>query len=124
MPIDEPPDNFRQRGRSNFRHRLELVGLAPPHVTPPGPPPSPPAAEVVFFQFRHTGRAPDLAEVAARYGFEAGELDPVFGVVSTGRERDLYLVLAQAAARRRVESTLDPAGDPATRFVIDRGTLP
>jgi len=124
MPRDMPPDDFRETGRSKFRHRLELVGLAPPHITPPGPPPSPPEAEVVFFQFRHAGPAPDLAEVAARYGFDEGELDQVFGVVPTGRDRDLYLVLALAAARSRVECALDPAGDPATGFVIDRRMVP
>lgn len=124
MPRDMPPDDFRETGRSRFRHRLELVGLAPPHVTPPGPPPSQPELEVVFFQFRYAGLAPDLSEVAARYGFEEGELDEAFGVVAAGRERDLYLVLAHAAARPRVESALDPAGDPATGFVTDRGALP
>ncbi len=124
MPRDIPPDDLGQTGRSRFRHRLELVGLAPPYVPTPGPPPSPPAAEVVFFQFRHHGPAPELAEVAARYGFEEGELDQAFGVVARGRERDLYLVLANAASRPRVESALDPAGDPAIGFVLDRGALP
>jgi hypothetical protein len=124
MPRDNPPEDFRQAGRSKFRQRLEMVGLAPPHVAPPGPPSSPPDAEVVFFRFRHAGPGPGLADVAARYGFAEGELDQALGVVPAGRERDLYLVLALAAARARVEPALDPAGDPATGFVLERGTLP
>jgi hypothetical protein len=121
---DTSPDDIRQAGRSRFRQRLELVGLAPPHVAPPGPPPSPRDAAVVFFRFRHAGSVPALVDVAARYGFEVGELDRAFGVVPAGRDRDLYLVLALAAARPRVESALDPAGDPATGFVLERGTPP
>jgi len=123
MPGDMPPDDFRHTGGSRFRQRLELVGLARPHAEPPAPP-SLRMTEVVYFQFRYPGGAPDLADVAARFGFEEDELDQAFGVASAGRERDIYLVLAHASARPRVESGLDPAGDPATRFVIEPGTSP
>jgi hypothetical protein len=117
-------DDSEPPGRRGLRHRLEMVGLAPPHVEPEQPvaPPSP--GRPVFFQFRHRGPPPALTEVASRFGFEAGELDQLFGVVATERDRDLYLVLADSTARARVEANLDAERDSAIGFFTDPTMLP
>lgn len=124
MSMNLPPDDFRPKGGSKFRQRLAMVGLARPQAEPPGPPAAPPMEEVVYFQFRHQGPPPGLAEVAARYGFREGELDAAFGVVPAGRDRHLYLVLARADARSRVAEALDPSSDPTAGFVSNDSMLP
>lgn len=124
MTTRQSQDEFEPPGRRGLRRRLELVGLAPPHAEPEQPAAPPPPGRPVFFQFRHRGPPPPLTEVARRFGFEAEELDPVFGVVATERDRDLYLVLADSAARARVESNLQAGPDSAIGFFTDRTMLP
>jgi hypothetical protein len=74
----------------------------------------------LLFQFRAGGPQgaplPDLTEVARRFGFAAGELDPDYGVVMTDSVDRLCVALASAAARERIESRLDRQADPATGF--------
>lgn len=58
-------------------------------------------------QFRHRGpAAPTLAEVCERFGLNAEELDPVFGVIATDPEAGLYAVLVAETSTERVAKAL------------------
>ena len=124
MAAGQFQDDSEPPGRRGLRRRLEMVGLAPPHVEPEQPAVPRPPGQPVFFQFRHRGPPPALTEVARRFGFAAGELDQLFGVVATERDRDLYRVLADSTARARVESNLEAGCDTAIAFFTDSTMLP
>ncbi|MFO0896648.1 MAG: hypothetical protein U0836_04375 [Pirellulales bacterium] len=52
---------------------------------------------------------PTLAEVQARYGLSADDLDPEFGVIEVDPEEHIYTVLVEEQAAARITGA-----DPAT----------
>lgn len=70
----------------------------------------------IMFQFRHTGSAPSLAQVAQEFGLDPSDLDADFGVIQTDSSQGLYTVQVEEAAAARLSERLKAKGsssDPA-----------
>lgn len=66
--------------------------------------------EKVMLQFRHSGRAPTLAEAAAMFDLKPPEVDPSFGVIATDPGADLYTILIDPAAVPRAKARVVARG--------------
>ncbi|MGY6551362.1 MAG: hypothetical protein ACXIT4_05635 [Erythrobacter sp.] len=62
--------------------------------------------ETAMLQFRHSGEAPSLAEVAALFDLAPDELDGEFGVIATDPAEGLFTVLVDLCASARVTAAL------------------
>ena len=70
----------------------------------------------VMFQFQHQGTKPGLDEVCKSFGFSQEELDKDYGVVLVDSQESLYVVLAEEAARNRVEGRVPAKARGTTGF--------
>jgi hypothetical protein len=60
----------------------------------------------VMFQFKDSGPAPSLHEVAKRFGVRVEDLDPEFGVIGTDPAAGLYCVMIDSGAAAKAEAAL------------------
>lgn len=60
----------------------------------------------VMFQFKDSGPAPSLQDVAKRFGVRVEDLDPEFGVIGTDPAAGLYCVMIDSRAAATAEAAL------------------
>ena len=61
---------------------------------------------MLMLQFRHSGPAPSLDEVARIFSLEPDEIDAKFGVIATDPQVGLYAVRIKSSTEQKINAAL------------------